>query len=295
MRITLFLLAALAASSNAAEMRTVGSSSFGDSLINARQIRVNLPVGSPSRPSVSRAGSAQPEMPINNNNIYLLAECGDKTILGFPLSQDQFNAFYDRYFAILTSAGLKVTGSKFDANGSVISYDSPDGLVLRRFVGSALSYDGTSDADISGVMGAMRAALANNGLPVAAAYFPIRTDVMRPTFALYYLTKGAARRQDEIRLRLLSTDGRKLDFDLLSAVNIVRKDKPTQMAYIGQEINILYGVGQTEAETSQKLRARENEVIKQGGKIIGSRVLPVKHPMPGYLEANFAYRLYIYR
>ncbi|MFA5160708.1 MAG: hypothetical protein WC421_00525 [Elusimicrobiales bacterium] len=257
---------------------------------------INLEAAPPAEfsaePAVSPQTGAQPAMPVTDKNLYLLADCTGTAVIGYPDTKEQYERFHARHAAVLSAAGLKIKSDSFSPGLAVISYDSPDGLALRRFIGEKLKYDGSSDAGIAAAKDEIKAVLAKNGLPVAAEYFPVRTSGMRPTFALYYLAKPAQKPKDEILLRLL-TAGEDIDYDILSGVNIVRRDGPQKMAYIGPEIGYIGGIGKTEAEARRKLKESEEYFAGNGAKIIGSRI--VKLDWPSMPEYKYGYHLYIYR
>jgi hypothetical protein len=229
---------------------------------------------------------------ITNDNTYLLGNCTLNNISSDPQTQEQYDAFYATFSAILSNAGIKITSAKFDPSGiSVITYDASGGFVLRRFMGDGLAYDGSSAAAIAASKDAMKAALSAKGLTVAAEY-NVNCDLFRPTYALFYFTKAAAREEDETQLRILNA-GDDIDYDLLGNINIVSKENSALMAYLDRELGFVTAAGTDQTDIGKKLQDRSDYLVANGKKIIGSRIFPVTWTdLPDY---HFVYHLYFYQ
>ncbi len=262
--------------------------------IDSGKIEIPMPVMSDMQSSGDAAAVKAPAVQtgaVTNGNTYLLAVCSANNIIGYPKTQEEYAAFYSAFSAMLSKAGIKITSAKFDANGSVISYDA-NGLVLRRFIGDELAYDGSNSAAIAASRDAMKSALTGNGLKIAAEY-TVNADIFRPTYALYYFTKAAARDEDETQLRILNASGDDIDYDLLSGVNIISKENSWLMAYLDREVGFVTAAGTDSANIAKKLQDRTDYLAANGKKIIGSRIFPVSWTdLPDY---HFVYHLYFYQ
>lgn len=296
MKILLSFVAAFAASGAfAGEMNTVGSSEFAYTGLQAAQ-KLSAPLPEPqfvlptetaATPEKTETGPA-----ITDASAYLLGNCGKKNIISHPKSQAEYDEFYARFAAILKGAGMTITSAKFDPLMSVINYESSNGLALREFIGDALKYDGANPAAVEKDMESVKALLEKNNLPVLASYM-LKVGFIRPAYVVYYLTKYAERAEDEKRIRVMKTTDNDIDFDLLSGVNIVRKDEPWSMAYIDREIGFVSRWGRDEKDINERLQKRVEELEKLGKHKIGSRIYPVN--WTDFPEFKFVYHLYFYQ
>jgi hypothetical protein len=285
---TVAISAVISATAYAGAVKTPGTPDFSFSGIGETR---ELPAPRLPEPKSAPVRSLETgDAPIMNGQFYLLANCSKKLVHAAPKTKAEYDKFYARFSAILINAGMKITSAKFDPSLSVIAYDSPDGLVLRRFIGADLKYDATSDAVIAAESAAVKAALEKNGLPVFASY-TAKSDYLRHTFIHYYLTRYSERPEAETRIRLLATRGDAIDYEVLRGVNIIRRDRPNLAVYIGPEIALDADGGADEAQAGLKLRERTALLEKEGKKVIGSRVLPAA-PESSY---KFIYHLAYYR
>ena len=242
---------------------------------------VPLPQGAPASYGAS-SGAVTDE-----NASTRLALCARNKILGYPRTQEEYGAFYAHFSALLAQAGLKISSASFDPQaGSLLSYDSPNGVALRRFLADELARVGDATA-----MAEAAAALERSGLPVAADY-DFKAGGLN-TYLIYYFTKSAEPEERENQLRILKTDGDPIDYELLGPVAAVSKPAPWLLAHIGPEIGYVSAPGKDAEDVERRLQSRKDFLVGQGSRIIGARIVPLNWPdLPEY---RFAYEIYFYR
>jgi hypothetical protein len=281
--------ALLAANARALEERTVGATDFN--YVGLAALSASAPPAQAPAAGLAFAKAAAPAPDTgevtDENASYLLAQCAGKNILGFPKTKPDYDAFYARFSALLAREGLKISSARFDPEaGSVLSYDSPQGLVLRRFISDDLTRVGDATP-----MAEVAAALEAKGLPVAAEY-SLALEGLKD-YAIYYFTDDSTREEDETQLRVLKTDGDDIDYSILSGVDAVSKPVPWLLAYIGAELGYVSGAGKDAGDAQQKLQSRVDFLTQGGARIIGTRMDPVNWPdLPDY---KFVFSIYFYR
>ena len=228
--------------------------------------------------------------------IHLIPDGGNGSLIGWADSQAQFEEAVAMWTPILRSAGLRPGKAEFKEGTYTIAYESPNGLVLRRFMANPKQFKPKDEAALRANRDLIVGSVRQHGVPVVASYV-VAVDGMLPTYAVYYLTKSDASRElgvAERRLRLLGR-GEDIDFDLLEAagVNILQKPEPWIMVYYGPAIGFVSGLAKTR-EGAEKLLADRLQYFREQHKaLIGSRIHELE-PDPSS-EYRYLVNVYVYQ
>jgi len=130
--------------------------------------------------------------------------------------------------------------------------------------------------------------------PVAA--FMIKTEILRPTFNVYYLTKPEADEAKEVQLRQLM-NGENIDFDLLTgAVTLVKKDAEFSMAYLGRQLGFKTKLAADEAGIAAKLADYKKFLTENKKDFIASRIGKLDKPFTvGTTVYNYYWNAYFFQ
>ncbi|MDT8287538.1 MAG: hypothetical protein RQ748_10535, partial [Elusimicrobiales bacterium] len=188
-------------------------------------------------------------------SLHLMPQALRSRLLTYARTEAQFAEFTAMWNPILQKAGMVVgeVTYKADIQMGIVNYTSPKGLVLRRLIADKLNYDALNPTEMHNLKTSMEAALEKNGLPVTASFY-VKSDALRPTFVLYYVTKGDENDDHEKQMRILRK-GEDIDYDLLenAGVNIIRRDNSFTMLYVGKLLGFKSKVATDEASAAQKL------------------------------------------
>lgn len=269
-----------AAAVNAAELADI---SAGD--VKASKIEVPAPV---LETLGAKCGHVSGEI----TKLHLLAQAHKSQIFSYAENEAQYNEFKAMWTPILEKFGLKVVSAEFKNNYGVLKYESPDGRVIREFMGDKMNYDALSAADMNKTQHQLLEPLEQAGMtPVAA--FMIKNEILRPTFNVYYLTKPEADEAKEVQLRQLK-NGDDIDFDLLeNAVTFVKKDASFSLVYIGRELGFKTKLAADEAGINAKIADYRKFLADNKKDFIASRVFKLDKPID-FADVKFNYAANIY-
>lgn len=280
---TLALAAAVIFSVSAVNAAELADISAGE--VKASRIEVPAPVlETPS----AKCGHVAGEI----TKLHLLAQANRSQVYSYAETEAQYNEFKAMWQPILEKFGMKVVSAEYKNNYGVLKYESPDGRVVREFMGDKLHYDALSAADMKKVQHELLEPLEQAGMtPIAA--FMIKTEILRPTFNVYYLTKPEADEAKEVQLRQLM-NGEPIDFDLLTgAVTLVKKDADFSMAYLGRELGFKTKLAADEAGIAAKLADYKKFLTENKKDFIASRVFKLAAPIE-FSGGKFNYAVNIY-
>lgn len=265
---------------NAAELNTISAAD-----VQAVKIEVPAPV---LQKQAARCGHVSGEI----TKLHLLAQAGKSQIYSYADNEAQYNEFKAMWTPILEKFGLKIVSSEFKNNYGVIKYESPDGRVIREFMGEKMNYNALDPADMKKVQHELLEPLEQAGMtPVAA--FMIKNEILRPTFNVYYLTKPEEDQAREVQLRQLK-NGDDIDFDLLqNAVTFVKKDASFSLVYIGRELGFKTKLAADEAGIAAKLADYKKFLAENKKEFIASKTYKLDKPIE-FTDIKFNYYVNIY-
>ncbi len=250
---------------------------------------------------VSLPQAQEPEAALDKagvlTSLHLMPQAVRSRLLSFG-TPAQFAEFTAVWNPILQEAGMVIGEVTYEADIQlgIVNYSSADGLVLRRLIADRLNYDALNPTEMHNLKTEMEAALAKNGLPVKASFY-VKSDALRPTFALYYVTRGDENDDHEKQMRILKK-GEDIDYDLLESagVNIIRRDNSFTMLYIGKELGFKSKVATDEASAAQKLEDYKKFLAENKKEFLGSRTHKLTEPFTvGETTYNYLLNMYFYQ
>lgn len=268
---------------NAAELNTVSAAD-----VQAVKIEVPAPV---LQKQEARCGHVSGEI----TKLHLLAQASKSQIFSYADNEAQYNEFKAMWTPILEKFGLKIVSSEFKNNYGVIKYESPDGRVIREFMGEKMTYNALDPADMKKVQHELLEPLEQAGMtPIAA--FMIKNEILRPTFNVYYLTKPEEDQAKEVQLRQLK-NGDDIDFDLLqNAVTIVKKDASFSLVYIGRELGFKTKLAADEAGIAVKLADYKKFLAENKKEFIASKTYRLDKPIEfAGTKLNYFVNIYFFQ
>jgi hypothetical protein len=283
-KLAIIAITALCASAvNAGELSYVsaGTIKSSDMAVPAAVLRTETP----------KCGHVSGEI----TKLHLLAQANQSRLFSYAENETQFGEFKALWRPILEKFGMKVTSAEFDKKYGVINYESPDGRVVREFMGDKLQYNALDAADIKKVQHEMLEPLERAGMtPIAS--FDINTDFMRPTFNIYYLARPEENSARELQLRQMR-NGDDIDFDLIKdSVNIVKKDAAFSLVYIGRELGSKTKLAMDEAGINAKLTDYRKFLAENNMDFIASRTFKLDNPIEfSGGKLNYAVNIYFFR
>ncbi|HNT97861.1 MAG TPA: hypothetical protein PKK31_06320 [Elusimicrobiales bacterium] len=250
---------------------------------------------------VSLPQAQEPEAALDKagvlTSLHLMPQAVRSRLLSFG-TPAQFAEFTAVWNPILQEAGMVIGEVTYEADIQlgIVNYSSADGLVLRRLIADRLNYDALNPTEMHNLKTEMEAALAKNGLPVKASFY-VKSDALRPTFVIYYVTKGDENDDHEKQMRILKK-GEDIDYDLLESagVNIIRRDNSFTMLYIGKELGFKSKVATDEASAAQKLEDYKKFLAENDKEFLGSRTHKLTEPFTvGETTYNYLLNMYFYQ
>ena len=250
---------------------------------------------------VSLPQAQEPEAALDKagvlTSLHLMPQAVRSRLLSFG-TPAQFAEFTAVWNPILQEAGMVIGEVTYEADIQlgIVNYSSADGLVLRRLIADRLNYDALNPTEMHNLKTEMEAALAKNGLPVKASFY-VKSDALRPTFVIYYVTKGDENDDHEKQMRILKK-GEDIDYDLLESagVNIIRRDNSFTMLYIGKELGFKSKVATDEASAAQKLEDYKKFLAENKKEFLGSRTHKLTEPFTvGETTYNYLLNMYFYQ
>lgn len=231
-------------------------------------------------------------------NLHLMPQAYKSALSSFVKDDKEFAEFTAMWNPILQKAGFAIGEISFraDIKLAVINYTSPQGLVLRRFMADTLNYDALNPTVMHNLRQELTASLTSNDMPAAASFY-IKSDLFRPTFVLYYVTKGDENGDHEKQLRILKP-GDDIDYDLLqnAGVNIVKRDNAFTMVYVGREIGFKSKIAADEAAAAAKLAEYKKYLAENKKEFIGSVTHKLSAPfVVGANTYNYFFNVYFYQ
>ncbi|KAF0126854.1 MAG: hypothetical protein FD189_827 [Elusimicrobia bacterium] len=231
-------------------------------------------------------------------SLHLMPQALKSRLISYAKTEAEFAEFTAMWNPILQAAGMVVgeVTYKADIQMGIVNYTSPKGLVLRRLIADKLNYDALNPTEMHNLKTSMEAALEKNGLPVKASFY-VKSDALRPTFVLYYVTRGDENDDHEKQMRILKK-GEDIDYDLLetAGVNIIRRDNSFTMLYIGKELGFKSKVATDEAAAAQKLEEYRKFLVENDKEFLGSRTHKLTEPFTvGETTYNYLLNMYFYQ
>lgn len=282
----MMILAAAALCVSAANAAELSYVSAGDIKALKTEVPAPVPAG-----ETYKCGHVSGEI----TGLHLLAQANRSQIFSYSDNEAQFQEFKTLWQPILEKFGMRIVSAQYNDHFGVIKYESPDGRVVREFMGDGLRYNALDAADIRKVQHELLEPLEQAGMtPIAS--FVIRNENFRPTFNIYYLTRPEENEAREVRLRNLN-NGDDIDLDLVKdAVNIVKKDAAFSLVYIGRELGFKTRLAENEAGINAKLADYKKYLAENKKDYIASRTFKLDAPIEytgGML--NYAANIYFFQ
>lgn len=209
--------------------------------------------------------------------MHLFATANRSQLVSHAKTEAEFKEFTAMWTPILEKFGMKVTGTEYKYELGILKYESPDGTVVRMFLGEGMNYDALSAEAMKKEQHMLIEALEGRGMtPVAA--FMIKNEAFRPTFNVYYLTKADENPDHEVQLRQMK-HGDDIAFDLLAnSVTLVKKDASFSMVYIGKLLGYKAKLAADEAGIQAKLEEYKKFLAENKKEFIGSVTEKLEEP-----------------
>lgn len=230
--------------------------------------------------------------------LHLMPQAVKSRLLTYAKTEAEFAEFTAMWNPILQKAGMVIgeVSYKADLQMGIVNYSSAEGLVLRRILADKLNYDALNPTEMHNLKLGMEGALEENGMPVKASFY-IKFEAFRPTFVIYYVTRGDENDDHEKQMRILKK-GEDIDYDLLedAGVNIIRRDNSFTMLYIGKELGFKSKVATDEASAEQKLEDYKKFLAEHDKEFLGSRTHKLTEPFTvGETTYNYLLNMYFYQ
>ncbi|OGS10709.1 MAG: hypothetical protein A2234_08710 [Elusimicrobia bacterium RIFOXYA2_FULL_58_8] len=230
--------------------------------------------------------------------LHLMPQAYKSAISSFVKDDKEFAEFTSMWNPILQKAGFAIGEISFraDIKLAVINYTSPQGLVLRRFMADPLNYDALNPTDMHNLRQELTVSLSKNDMPAAASFY-IKSELFRPTFVIYYVTKGGENDDHEKQLRIFKP-GDDIDYDLLqkAGVNIVKRDNAFTMVYAGKLIGFKSRVAVDETAAAVKILEFRKYLAENKKEFIGSATHKFATPfVVGAATYNYFFNVYFYQ
>lgn len=218
----------------------------------------------------------------------LFATASRSQLLSHSKTEAEFQEFIAMWKPILEKFGMRVVSTEYKHELGILKYESPDGKVVRMFLGDRMNYDALSADAMKKEQHMLITALEKQGLtPVAA--FMIKNEIFRPTFNVYYLTQGDENQDHEVQLRQLK-NGDDIDFDLLTnSVTLVEKDASFSMVYIGRLLGFKGKLAADEAGIAAKVADYKKFLLENKKEFIAAKVTRLDEP---FVVGEHTYRYY---
>lgn len=210
-------------------------------------------------------------------------------------SEAEFKEFTAYWTPILEKFGMRVVSAEYKTGIGILKYESPDGKVVRRFLGDDMNYDALSEEAMQKEQHMLIEALEKQHLtPVAA--FRIKHEAFRPTFCVYYLTQADENPDHETQLRQLKP-GDDLHFDAVEgAVTVVEKDASFSLVYIGKLLGYKAKLAADEAGIQAKLDEYKKFLAENKKEFIASRTGKLDEPFTvGSTTYNYYVSVYFFQ
>ena len=273
---------------------SVHASDFGDislSDIKSSMIELPAPILEINDTAV-KCGHVAGEI----TELHLLPRANRSQLVSYFDTPEQFKEFTDMWTPILMKFGMEPAGTEQLNTLGVLKYTSAAGLAVREFMAAKLHYNAMDPAAVKKLQHELLEPLEQVGMtPIAS--FNIKNDALRPTFNIYYLTKPDVNPAKETQLRQLMKS-EDIDYDVMEAagVNIVKKDAPFSMVYIGKEIVSVSKLAGTEEAINKKVEDYKSFLEERKMELIGYRIHKLPEPMVvGGLTYNYLANIYSYR
>ena len=226
------------------------------------------------------------------DKLYLSPQTGKTNLFTYVDNEKEFQEFQDLWKPILEKNGLKVTSSELKNGFAVISYESAEGLVIRDFWADGMNYDALNKEEMNKLKKELLCALDGAGMKAVAA-FDVNNPAVRPTFKLYYLTKGASSSEKEIQLRQLK-NGENIDFELLeNRVQFVKKDSEFSLVYIGKELGFVSKLAKDQASADKKVADYKKFLTDNKKELIDYKVIKLDEQL-AVVDMTFDYLVNFY-
>ncbi|HOJ85541.1 MAG TPA: hypothetical protein PK103_01120 [Elusimicrobiales bacterium] len=223
---------------------------------------------------------------------HLIANASKKILFGYVKDDNQYKEFVEMYTKILKDNGFKISEIKREGEMAIITYLAHNEMGIRRFIGDQLNYNAKDDKEIIKLMDEVVSKLEENNMKVVAKYI-VKTDFLRPTFMIYYLTEVKDFQEKEMRLRQLKK-GEDIDFELLeNSVKIIKKDSSFSMLYIGKELGFVSKLAVDENSAIKKLEDYKQFLKENKKEFINYNIKKLDKPFTSG-EATFNFLLNIY-
>ena len=227
--------------------------------------------------------------------LHLLAQTVKSMLFTYADTEPLFKEFVAMWTPILEKFSLKPAGAEYKDTLGTLKYQSANGMVVRDFIADKLNYNALDPAEMKKLQHELLEPLEKAGMtPVAS--FNIKNDAFRPTFNIYYLTKPDENPDHEIRLRHLM-NGDDIDFDIVAnAVQIVKKNAPYSLVYIGKELGFKTKWSDTEEGAKTKLLEYKKFLKENDMEFIGSKIVKLDPPfVSGDITINYIVNMYFFQ
>lgn len=226
---------------------------------------------------------------------YLIANASKKILFSYVRDDKEYKEFVDMYSKILKDNNFKIQDIKKEGEMVMITYLAHNGMGICRFIGDDLNYNAKDDNEIKKLLNEITFKLEENKIPVIAKYI-VKTDILRPTFMIYYLTQVKDFQENETRLRQLKK-GEDIDFDLLeNVVKIIKKDSSFSMLYIGKELGFVSKLAEDENKAVKSLDEYKKFLKENNKEFINYRIKKLDKPLSdGNITFNFLLNIYFFQ
>lgn len=208
---------------------------------------------------------------------HFIARAVGSKLIGWVDNEKEVDEFIKFYKSMLEKNGIKITSIKKDDSFVVINYKSEDGRVIRYFIGDRMTYNAKDDRDMMKNLDLLVKNLEENNFKVIYKSL-LKTDVLRPTFIVYYMAEPADEPEKEILLRQLK-NGEDIDFDVIKdSVKFVKKDSSFSLVYIGPELGFKSKIATDEKNALEKLERYKEFLKSKNKKFIGYKIKKLDKP-----------------
>lgn len=267
---------------------------YSNEFINTKEFEniksnISIPETNVSPKTVSSDGVPEISKP------HLIADASKKILFGYVKDDNQYKEFVEMYTKILKDNGFKISGVKREGEMVMITYLAHNEMGIRRFIGDQLNYNAKDDKEIIKLMNEVVSKLEENNMKTVAKYV-VKTDFLRPTFMIYYLTEVKDFQEKEMRLRQLKK-GEDIDFELLeNSVKIIKKDSTFSMLYIGKELGFVSKLAVDENSAAKKLEDYKQFLKENKKEFINYKIKKLDKPFTsGESTFNFLLNIYFFQ
>lgn len=217
---------------------------------------------------------------IKNETLYLMPAAKGHSISSGAKTKEDFEAFTNKWLPVLEKNGLKTVKIKYDEKikFGYIEYSSENNLVIRDFIADSMDYDAKNPESINQTKILVNDAISKAGLKTVAM-LNLDTDIFRPTFRYYFLTKYNENEDREITVRQLSL-GYEDELPIVAdSLNIIRVDRGDQVFHIGPRMNYKWRLGTDEKDMQRSIDEYKKFLKEKGLEFVNLKTRKLEKPV----------------